>query len=401
MSIQRSTEEFGVVGDGTDETVKMQQWADSLNGSYAELVIPGYTIKITRPITFPSGFIQPIIKGVGFDSVIDATGINNEPAFVFQGGSGSANGGDIGSFRIIGNDTTIGIEAIGVNTTVFRNIKFGRLKTGILLHNEFAGEFTEYVVAEHCDFQSACKTALEYKRTNGLDSFHGSGLGTGCTINQALSETEPKIKIGPGCLPYHSPLDINVWTRNSTPIVRNEGHVNTNFYGDQKVEIIGRNVVELVDSTKNNVYICGHFMSFSDTSRLGRAIYCDRLATNEDGTISIIRKPYSKDFALTTGSNATVKINNNITAFINLLIIGPFYEFNYTLLMYGNPLNDSAVVTVMSINRAFDQNNLGFPTLSTDSTGHLIITNPNFPASGFEAVISVNQIGGRYQYRLQ
>lgn len=401
MSIQRSTEEFGVAGDGTDETSKMQRWADSLKTSYAEMVITGHTIKITRPIIFPPGLAQPIIRGVGFRTVIDASEINNEPAFVFQGGSGSANGGEIGNFRIVGNDTTIGIEASGVNGSVFRNIKFGRLKTGILLHNKFPGEFTEYVVAEHCDFQSACKTALEYKRTNGYDSFHGSGLSLGCTINQALSETEPKIKIGPGCLPYHSPLDISVWTRNSTPIIRNEGHVNSNFYGDQKVEVIGRNVVELVDSTRNHIYICGHFMSFGDTSKLGRAIYCDRLAANEDGTISVIRKPYSVDFALTTGANATIKINNNITAFVNLLIIGPFYEFNYTLLMYGNPLNDSAAVTVLAINRAFDQNHLGNPSFSTDSSGRLIITNPNFPAAGFNSVISVNQIGGRYQYRLQ
>jgi hypothetical protein len=379
----------------------MQRWADSLRASYAELVIPGYTVKITRPIIFPPGFIQPIIKGAGFATVIDASEITSGAAFVFQGGSGSANGGEIGHFRITGHDTTVGIEAVGVNHTVFRHIKFGRLKTGILLHNQFEGEFTEYVVAEHCDFQSSCKTALEYRRTNGYDSFHGSGLGYGCTINQALGETEAKIKIGPGCLPYHSPLDINVWTRNATPIVRNEGHKNANFYGDQKVEVIGRNEVELVDSTRTPIYICGHFMSFSDPSKIGNAIYCERLATNEDGTISVIRKPYSKEFDLAAGANATIKINNNITALVNLLIIGPFYEYNYTLILYGNPLNDSAVVTVLATNWAFDQNNLGASVLSADSTGRLIITNPAFPASGFRAVISVHHIGGRYQYRLQ
>jgi hypothetical protein len=363
------------------------------------------TYYVNDTILISSANVKPFIFGQGYRStIIDASAIGSgKPAFKIKGGSGTRSGGMMVGIGFKGNANSIGVQVSGTNGFKIDLCQFGLNKVGLLLHNETDTEFTEFVTATGCDFLSECAISLEYRQTNGVDSFHGSGL-IDCTINQSSTETNPKILIGAGCLPYHAPLTLQVWARIKTPIIQNLSTKRVNFKGHITAEIFtsvtGTDKVEMVDSTSNQVVLVGGMSSFDDQSSLGNLILADRIQVNADGSMNVQRKPYQKKIPVTTGSTNLVGVEDNVNSLVSVYLRGSNYDYSYLLNVYKNQSDGNGKVTTLATNREFNSAGYGPPTF-TFTGGKLVVTNANFPTSGINAFVAVSEIGTRYPYYME
>jgi len=385
----------------TDDTARLQRL---FNASKTKGAVPielrSGTFTISDTILYSSSDKKPFIHGQGMlTTIIDASGIaSGKPAFKIKGGSGTSSGAFLKGVGFTGNANSIGLQISGTNMFKVEQCQFSTNKTGILFHNEDGTEFTEYNVAYNCDFTQSCNTAIEYKQSNNVESFHGSGIKD-CTINQSSTETNPKISIGSGCLPYNAPLSFQVWTRVGTPIIRCVSTKNVNFHGQITVESFDPSSnnykVEVCDSTYNQVTFVGGISSFDDQSQLGKLILADRLQTNPDGSMNVQKKRYQSVYTLTSGDNPTVQLDNNVSAMVNINVRGTNYECAYMLVIYRNAGDDNGSVTKVATMRVTNGAGYGEPSFSY-SGKKLVITNANFPTTGISAYVSVNEIGTRF-----
>ncbi len=394
---------FGVKGDGsTDETSNLQK-AITVAAQLGETIyLPVGTYKITGTISTPQSFSQPIIKGAGarhtrivFDPVAA-----DQPALKIKGGSGVLSLGRIEDLSFAGNDQSIGIMLADCNGFQVRNCIFETNKTGVLFFNESAKAFTEYCIADYCDFKPTCHTAVEYRRDKGDASFNGSGL-MNCTIIQSENETQPKIKIGMGCLPYNAPMSFQVWTKNNTPVIENLGSLVT-FHGDITVEPITGVEVSLVNPNGKAVYLTGNVLSNNEKLQLGKLILCDKVALLSKGGIAPMLKPFNKVVSLTAGENAIVPFSvegstlQGMSFIITTHITADFYDYTYQLICYQNTYNSDGSVTVLSTPQSMNQANFGEWTFKVKNAT-LYATN-NAIKGKVKAEISVLPMGTRLSY---
>ncbi|MFS8601183.1 hypothetical protein LRO89_01030 [Priestia megaterium] len=352
--------------------------------------------------TYYSAGAKPIFEGQG-TGVTVLKGLNGKTLMKISGGSGFMSGLMV---RDIGFDPGAGAEALEISGTCnggLENLRFYSGKTGIVFHNEKAGEFTEYIVGDKVVFDSACQQAVRYKKTNGNESFHGSGIKQ-FKINQSDTETLPKIQIDEGCFPYNSPLSGVFWARCATPLIKNANSVrHATFEGNLKIECFGgayNGAVADPTATKN-VYFAGHILALGNQFQLGkRFILVHRVQVNSDNSITALRKPYSVEGALTTGANTVdLSTDSNVTHQLNILIYGNNYEYSYFARIYRNRTDNNGTLKVLDEQRIFNNAGYGPPTLSY-LNGSLVIENANFPATGLQCVITVEPIGGRSPFRL-
>lgn len=390
---------IGAKGDGiTDDTASIQAIINySCSNGYKKIVVPNGTYKITSTLRTPQSFNQPIISGENPKTTIFnySTIASGTPCIKFKGGSGQLANAYIENIQFIGNNASTGIEFADVCGMKALNCKFSANKIGLLLKNESANAFTEFVTGDNCDFHSECFVALEYRRELGNDSFHGSGLVNNCTINQSLTEVFNKIIIGTNCLPYNAPLDFTIWTHNSVPIIKNEGFSKAGFYGNIKVE--PNAIVELCDSTKQSVHFIGGVLSNSQYMKLGKIVLCDRIQYNTDGSLNVRPKPYTSIKELTTGINDIVYLGDCETLLVDIRITAPNYEMNHTLIVFKGLGTSDGVANVISRNREFNNSGYGVPVFSV-SDSRFKITCGGFPSSGVNAYISYTPIGNRVQH---
>lgn len=392
-----------------DHTLEFQSLINaSITNGYKEIDLPAMTIKLTDTIILPQAFLKQIIKGRGYrNTILDFSGMSSgKSMFLIKGGSGQFSGGMLRDVRLTGLNTHKAIEVQGVCGYKIKDVQIDVSEVGILLHNFENNEFTEYVVGENVDFTSNCKVALEYKRTNGAESFHGSGL-KGCTINEPETTDRPAVVIGGNCRPYNAPLDFSIWKRTGQPIVNNWGSSSSSFHGDISVEIFNAGLytkTEVCGSLDNPIFIAGHLLALDNNThvRMGSAIYCDRIQQNVDGSVTIQRKPFQFKWNLQTGtSHKILTPQNNQTLLANVHLNGNNFEYTYTLLLYKNPNDENGVITTLATPRAFDGNSWGVPTLTFEN-GALTVAHPQFPAMQWaNAYVSVVEIGSRFQYYLQ
>ncbi|ALC82607.1 MULTISPECIES: twin-arginine translocation signal domain-containing protein [Bacillus] len=388
----------------TNDTKRLQRL---INASENEGWIPIHLNEnkpyvISDTILIDSGDKKPLIFGKGFRRTV----INGEnlpagkPAIKVHGGWGMMTGGMLFGVGFHGNENSIGIEIAGVNGFRVDFCQFELNKVGILFHNEILQEFTEACTASHCDFRGSCKTAVEYKQSNNVESFHGTGIRS-CTINQGAEETEPKIRIGENCIPFNAPLEFNIWTRGQTPIIKNDGNEPATFYGTISIENFDHGdsgyKVEMVSKKDSPVYLIGAVSALDDQSQLGNLVLCDRVQVNPDRTINVQTKKSQHLFQLTTGANETIAVTNGVSSIITIYLQAADYNYAYTLLVYRNVGDDKGTVTNLANHKNHNAAMYYGPTFSVES-GKLVITNKNFPESGVTAKLSVLDIGSRYQY---
>jgi len=385
----------------TDDTGRLQRLFNaSKTKNAAPIELKGEVFYVSDTVEYNSADKKPFIYGQGMKAtMIDATGIaNGKPAFKIKGGSGTMSGGYMKGIGFTGHAGSVGVQVSGTNHFSIEMCEFGLNALGVLLFNEAGTEFTEYVLIDKCNFKEACSTVIEYRQTNNVESFHGSGLKD-CTINQSATESSPKILIGSGCLPYNAPLNFQVWTRIGTPIIRCISVKNVNFHGHITVESFdpasNGYKVEMCDSAYNQVILIGGMSAFDDQSQLGKLILADRVQTNPDGSMNIQRKRYQTTYVLTTGDNPTLQLDNHVAAMVNVSVRGTNYDCTYMLVVYRNSGDDNGTVTKLATLRMNNGAGYGEPTFSY--TGKkLVITNTNFPTTGITAYVSVSEVGTRF-----
>jgi len=161
-----------------------------------------------------------------------------------EGEPGSFSGGYLADFGFVGTRSA-GVACLRIRGAI--SVRWDRLgfnatsDIGILFENDSTHLFTE-ACAGQAHFSEVVKKAVEYRvSTGGNPSFHGCGLLEGSTINQANSDTGPKVHINTGAEPYNAPMSVTVWARTAQPIMRHDGAKTSTFYGDMKVELLPSN----------------------------------------------------------------------------------------------------------------------------------------------------------------
>lgn len=390
--------DFGAIGNGVvDDTAAIQNAINySCSNGYPMIKIPHGVYNITATLTTPQAFNQPIIVGDNSQTTIFnyPTIASGQACIKFKGGSGQLTGSYISNITFNGNANSIGIIFADVCGIKAIHCKFGLNKIGVRLLNESISAFTEYAIVDSCDFASNCSTVLEYKRISGDNSFHGSGL-IGCTMNQDVTETSPKIVINGGCLPYNSPMSFQCWSRNSnTALILNSGDTRSNFHGNITIEPFNVTPINLVDPSGSNIYFVGGVLSNSENLILGKMVVCERVQMNTDATLNTRRKPSSTIVQLNNGSTNLAYVDDCETKLLDIRITATNYEYNYTLIAFKNYGDNNGKVTILATNRQFNGAGYSDPTF-TFSNGYVVITNANYPSNTVKVYMTTTVIGSR------
>ncbi|AIW03466.1 hypothetical protein CPT_Moonbeam68 [Bacillus phage Moonbeam] len=392
------------VSQGYDWYPSIQKAFDvaKLQGAKAVVFPDEPNMYVSSTPTYYSTNAKPMFIGQGHGVTV-LKGLNTATLLKISGGSGSFSGLSVENIGFQATAGSVNLEIAGTCNGLIRNCRFYSGKNAIVLHNANSGEFTEYIVAEDCVFDSGCQQVLQYKKTNGNESFHGSGL-VRAKINQSDTETLPKIQIDAGCFPYNSPLDMQVWTRCATSLVKNNNTTKfASFYGTITLECFGSAYTgAIVDaSTTKGIYFAGHVLALGNQFQYGkRLILVDRVQYNSDGSVTAWRKPYSLEGTITTGDNTVdVSLDSNISLELNVLVYGNNYEYSYLIKMYKNRTDNNGMLRVAETQREFNGAGYG-PPVFTYSNGSLVISNTNFPATGLTYVVTASPLGGRSPYRL-
>ena len=403
-----SVKDFGAVGDGvTDDTVAIQAAYSYAHTNKKTLRITAGIYKITSALTKPQSFHSVDIVGDG----ADCTELNYSTAgaiscLVIQGGSGAVTQSKIEGIYFNGNAAAIGIEIIGQCGVIPYRCRFGLNARGIRLHNKNAGEFTEFCVATTCDFTSNCAIALEYIKTLGDASFHGSGM-VDCLIN-AKGGADPAVLVNTGCFVYNAPMSVHlfspptggcnfIYNRNVT------GATNNNWYGTLTLEPNPSSNISLAVNDGvfgvARTFLSGAVLSNNQNYSLNDMILVDSLTVNSSGVVNYTPKPYTvvKDNVASAGFvdlkilDTFVGFDSGLLLFVTL--IGGNYRYTHSLVMsLDNGAGGGNVVTQIAGLQQFNVSGWGASTFSVNGLNQLVVTNAS-PGFLVTAYVSVSPVG--------
>jgi hypothetical protein len=391
------TEHWGALGDGvTIDTVAFtltaKAAADAGNIGI-QLLAKTY---VTDAQTFARGytgqsFEQPSWFGVNCRQTIwsYAAIASGAPALKFHGGSGQLSHAVAQDIQFAGNSTSIGVMFSGIGGVRAIRCKFGANAEGIEWHNEDTGSFTEYDVADNCEFTPACILKGRYKVTAGNNSFHGSGFLNRCTANHSGGTV---IQIDSGANVYNAPLDLQVWASATCTIVASAATVpKANFYGELTLEIAS-GIMTLASG--NPVYFCGLVNATGVTTTTGANLLGGTFARvktvciHGDSSSSVTGFEKSYFTAMTTGANLIDSVLGTNNRFVNLRFEGANYDYRYVVDVDHDGSGGAGYVTAPGTNaaptpyKALNTAGYGAPTFSVNTNGDLIATNAGWPASG-------------------
>jgi hypothetical protein len=360
----------------------------------------GYRIVIDKPGTYLfsgtvtkaqsfTGLTLDAVDGVVFQY---ATLRANTPFLRIVGGSGGLTRATIRNITFQGNAGSVAIECAGQCGQRITDCHFRRNGVGIRFHNDVKGSFTEHCVAQNCDFYNECAVAIQYKRTAGDPSFHGSGLEGRNLINTVGTV----VQVGTGCLPYNCPLAAQVWVNDDQTVLVENSNANIytpTFFGQMSVELMTKTAQILLAAGTKPTYYAGPLLSNGDRVTGGQLVTCDGIVYKENGTVVTRAARYNTAVALTKGPNRMQVPLQSGTFLVNLHCLGPNYDYRYTLLVQNEGFGGPGFVTTLANQRSFNGTGWGAPTLAVDAEGQLLITGPAYPAKGVTAYLTYSQIG--------
>jgi hypothetical protein len=355
------------------------------SGGTAQLQEGTYRIQNVSTLQSPK---QPRIIGKG-ERLTIIEGTTTGSAIMLKGGSGSFSGGYLSDITFTGTGT--GLELQGACSINWDRLTFSQsLSLGILFHNRDAGEFTEYC-AGRANFFS--KTGIEYRRGDGEESFHGSGLTGQSTINQADGATTPSILLGPGVIVYNAPMDVTVWIRSSTQpaIVDNSSRYNS-LHGTIRTELFVSGATLVGGSNPYRLVLVGNVMNLGGNPggfKLGRLALADRVDTTNN--FEVFRKPESKKAKLGPAKTVVSDYDGGGGVLYHVTLIGPNYTYMYLLFAQQNPFNASGTVTALANPFSMNDAGWGAPTFSHENY-RLNIVNANYPAATVDCVVTATQL---------
>ncbi len=394
--------------DALDDTEAFKSTIEYCKSNgYKTMFIPCGTYFISSPLpNLNDSFSMVNIVGENASqTIIDISGIPaGQPVFKTYGGSGACNASEITSFTIKGNNEEYGIEIRGTCGVRIRDCKFSHLKYGIIYSNDIApGTFTEYSVAQDCDF--IVETAIYYNKGAGDASFHGSGI-KGCTINNIDGVLSPAIKIGTGdpnelLYVYNAPMDFQIWTREKINII--EANVSPGSkittHGAITLEIFNTDSKPVIAGTSVPVNHHGNVISWDADFTFGNFQLNQWSATNEAGGINLSRCPFSVTRKLNSETTAITESKTNMLgSLVTVILTADFYDYRYLLHISHNGYGQNGTVSILCNSRNFNQAGLGTPEFSVNSSGELVITNPAYASTPVTALMGVTPMGQNSHY---
>ena len=249
-------------------------------------------------------------------------------------------------------------------------------------------------------FPNSCRRAIEYLRTNGTESFHGSGL-MNCQINQSNTETEYKIIINNNCLVYNAPLDFSCWKDNtSLPLIHNlatTGNMRQTFYGDIKIEMKSANNQFILVEGDPTIYTTGNILTLSNGIRLDNISLCEKIQINSDRSLALQKKPFSIFTTVTQNSQNILGVLDCESYIVQMRIWTSNYEYQYTLLVNGKRSSEALTISTLMTGEAFNQAGYGAPTF--DSNGrNLRINNSNYSAHNVNVQMIVTPLRSSFTF---
>lgn len=313
--------DYGAKGDGINDDTSAIQAAITYAAPLGKIVFcPAGTYKITSTLVKASGFYGLNLIGEGgYKTIFSYPTIGATPCLKIIGGSGSISNSKIEGITFNGASTTQAIMIDGQGGQLIIDCDFGANAIGGLLNNYSVGSFAEYCVFERCNFSENCIEALVYLRTNGDDSFNGSGLRN-CTISEAIGATLPKIRIGGlggtsnNILVYNAPLSFQIWKNTITPVlINNTTRFTTCFHGNITLELFsgGSSSNWTFANDNYNSYLLGSLMIGSGGPSVlgGSLILCTSFEVSVTGTVNAPRKTYKVPaIAMINGANTLITL---------------------------------------------------------------------------------------------
>lgn len=415
--------QFGAKGDNvTDDQDAFTRAINYCKGNgFLTLRIPAGRYRITQALPALNSdhkYISVIGEGGTYSGSENATvgttligdGMPaNTPILSYAGGSGNSNTGIIQGIAFRGKTAAMALVGVRVAAACgvrIRDCDFRQLRYGVVFSNNLPGAFTEYSVAENCNFDSEVTTALLFERGEGSDSFHGSGMkggrinlvGTNCEAPiqiGALDDATRQIKL------YNAPLDFQTWTRHADCPDRTL--IKVNSHGSSLITTHGTITIEdfggpgfLAKGTAK-VFHAGSVVAMGANS-LGNFQLVDYSNINSDGTINMIPKAYNATVAIQNSTHKILDLDAGTAELGGLMLVrvsASDYEYRCLLLAAHNGYGSPGYVEVLKVYMDHDNRGFGDPAFSVNSNGGLFIDNPGFPGNNVNVQLHVMPSGGK------
>lgn len=361
---------------------------------------PGYDFTVTG-LTTSESFSQPSIEGLGGGRSTRLIRTSSGPIIKYVGGSGQLCKAFVSNLELGGDADCTCIEIAGAGGLTVDNVRFKTASKGVLFHNEVASTFTEFNVIRNSHFESDVTTHVEYKRTSGTDSFHGSGF-EGCVFNQDPADLAAKVVVGENCKVYNAPWSGHFFaTAEDVPLITNDG-VTVTCFGDIALESSSSSIAcPVVDTgSANPVLLAGRFVALNE----GYTTYpwlrfVEHVAYDSDGSLSALYAPFQLEKALTTGANTIFSVDPGLHL-VSTRCWAANYDWQHAFVVYRSPYDGTGSLTEIAQPVSLNDAAYGEPTFSI-SSGNLVITDANFPASGVTAQVGVTPMLSRQSFPLK
>jgi hypothetical protein len=325
----------------------------------------------------------------------------------FRGGSAGISAGGLRDLAITPAPNTSNGKALvfsGVTTVRVRDVAIGpssggTFAEGVRFWNEEGSDFTEFCTFEGGSI-SACNQPIKYAATNGVESFHGSGVRGNALINMIDGSTTPIITIDDGvAMPYNAPMEFTAFPQPNNWIIYNGSTANArpcSFYGAIHLEGVGGTPNFVMGTGTNQVLFQGPISFFNtSTASLGNIQLVEKIIYTPSG-VRAQYKPRQINASLTSSSTSfSTFLGSSESALIDVSIVATNYHHSYTLMAWQSPYDPGGNITQLSHPYAVDSRSWGAPTFSY-SNYSLTVTNSNYnaPAVPVTIHIGITPLGG-------
>lgn len=270
----------------------------------------------------------------------------------------------------------------------------------IWLYNDSAN-FTEFCVAEQCDFATTSPLAMKYERAGGSssDSFHGSGL-LNCIGHNGTANL---IEIGATCRVYNAPMTVDTFASSTSTIIQNNSTIPCTMFGTLGVETSGGTVTTFAQLAGGNaVNYVGEVVTLSSV-RYGTLRQCDAAVISGSefsNLIQLTRRPFANYFTTVTSPATIINVANLgprlSSALVNVRFSASNYEYRYLLYAEHSGVGLAGSVTTLATGLVINTAGYGAPTFSINSSGDLIATNAGWPAATVSVSVTVTPMNGAF-----
>ena len=383
-----------------DDTAAIQACINYAQPLQKQILLPTGTAKITAQLQVAFSLLGLNLKGQGYAKTrLNYAGIipATDEAINIIGHSGALCGAVIEGIGFDGNASSTAIVLAGQDGQFIKNCQFGLNFFGVVFRNSVAGSFTEYCIADSCDFTRNCRSPVWYNVIGTGDiSFHGSGLRH-CTINTPDVNGYSSIVVDPTAVPYNAPMDVQIWSNAVGIFIDMPGYGSGRpyFTGTITTEVLAGSINLCNAPSGKEIPLVGKVAGYNQNFTMGSLFLVDAVIDNSSGSRQTIGGYVAKTQALTTGANAITGIPVCILAGAAEYVVNIYApNYNYRYLLSAFAKENSGLIPIIATYSAFNSAGWGAPTFSLDpTTGSPIITNAAYPASGVTVTVEATQIG--------